>query len=69
MIPIGFLGPLGGMELVIILLIVVLLFGARRIPDLARALGEGISNFRKGIKGADGGANDEGGDGSGKTDQ
>lgn len=41
---------LGTQELVIILVIVVLLFGARKIPDLARGLGEGIRNFRSGMR-------------------
>lgn len=41
---------LGIQELLIILLILVLLFGARKIPELARGLGEGIRNFRAGIK-------------------
>lgn len=46
----GLFGPLGASELLIILLIVVLLFGARKIPDLARGLGEGIRNFRAGLR-------------------
>jgi len=41
---------LGYQELLIILIIVVVLFGAKKIPDLARGLGEGIRNFRSGIK-------------------
>ena len=68
MIPLGLFGPLGATELIIILLIVVLLFGARRIPDLARSLGEGIKNFRTGIKSAEDGAKDDGADGSKTTD-
>jgi sec-independent protein translocase protein TatA len=40
---------LGFSELVIIFLIVVVLFGASRLPQLGRGLGEGISNFRKGL--------------------
>lgn len=44
------LAMLGYQELLIILLIVIVLFGAKRIPDLARGLGEGIRNFRTGIK-------------------
>jgi sec-independent protein translocase protein TatA len=47
---VGLLGGLSGTELLIILLIVVLLFGARRIPELARGLGEGIRNFRSAMK-------------------
>lgn len=43
-------GPVSGWELLVILLIVVLLFGSRRIPDLAKGLGEGIRNFRTAMK-------------------
>ncbi len=42
---------LGFQELVIILLIVVVLFGASRLPQLGRGLGEAISNFKSGLKG------------------
>jgi sec-independent protein translocase protein TatA len=42
---------LGFPELLVILFIVVLIFGTSRIPELGRGLGEGIRNFRKGIKG------------------
>lgn len=44
---------LGGHEWLIILIIVLLLFGTR-IPSLARSLGSGISEFKKGLKGGDG---------------
>ena len=37
-------------ELLIILAIVVLLFGAKKIPDLAKGLGKGIKDFKKAIK-------------------
>ncbi|MCC5906504.1 MAG: twin-arginine translocase TatA/TatE family subunit [Balneolaceae bacterium] len=37
----------GGFEMVIIVLIILLLFGAKRIPELARGLGQGIQEFRK----------------------
>ena len=43
----------GPMELVLILAIVVVIFGASKLPQLGRGLGEGISNFRDGIKGKD----------------
>ncbi len=42
---------LGFPELLLILVIVVIVFGAGRLPQLGRGLGEGISNFREGLKG------------------
>ncbi len=47
------LGPLGMPELLMILLIVVLIFGASKLPLLGKGLGEGIRNFKKGIKSED----------------
>ncbi|MCO8245486.1 MULTISPECIES: twin-arginine translocase TatA/TatE family subunit [unclassified Haladaptatus] len=42
-------GPIpGGAELVVILLIAVLLFGANKIPELARSTGEAMGEFKKG---------------------
>ena len=41
---------LGFQELIIIFLIVILLFGATRLPQIGKGLGEGIRNFKKGIK-------------------
>ena len=40
---------LGVQELLIILLIVLVIFGASKLPKLGRGLGEGISNFKKGL--------------------
>lgn len=45
------MGGLGMPELLIILVIILVLFGSRRIPDLAKGLGEGIRNFKTGIRG------------------
>jgi sec-independent protein translocase protein TatA len=42
----GFLGGLGGGEIVLLVLIILLLFGAKRIPDLARGIGKGIKEFK-----------------------
>ncbi|WP_419233974.1 twin-arginine translocase TatA/TatE family subunit [Aliarcobacter cryaerophilus] len=39
-----------GMELVIIVIIVLILFGGKKIPELAKGLGSGIRNFKKAIK-------------------
>jgi sec-independent protein translocase protein TatA len=41
---------LGATELIVIAVLVVLLFGAAKIPQLGRGLGEGISNFKRGLK-------------------
>lgn len=46
-------GPVGPTELLLILLIVVIIFGARRLPELGKSLGEGIRNFRKSVSGRD----------------
>ena len=40
----------GGFELVIILVVVVLLFGGKKIPELAKGVGKGIKDFKKAIK-------------------
>ena len=44
---------IGPMELVVILGIAMLLFGGKRIPELAKGLGEGIRNFKTALKGDD----------------
>jgi sec-independent protein translocase protein TatA len=41
---------LGIGEILIILVLVVLLFGARRIPEIARGLGQGIREFKREVK-------------------
>lgn len=41
---------LGPTELIIILLIVILLFGARKIPEIAKGLGKGIRDFKGALK-------------------
>jgi sec-independent protein translocase protein TatA len=45
------IGSFGGTELIIALVIILLLFGAKRIPELARGLGSGVREFRKGSRG------------------
>ncbi len=45
--------PFGLTELLIILFIIILLFGAKRLPDLAKGLGGSIKNFKKGLSGED----------------
>lgn len=45
------IGGLGGPELIIVLVILVLLFGAKKIPELAKGLGTGMREFRKSSSG------------------
>jgi len=56
-------GKIGGPELLIILVVLVLLFGAKKLPDLARSIGASAKEFRKGAEegseGADGAAEAE----------
>ena len=41
------MGNIGGPELLLILLIIFVLFGARKLPEIGRGLGQGIREFRK----------------------
>jgi len=47
------LGMFGGQEIWIILLVVVLLFGAKKIPQLMRGIGSGVKEFKEGMKEGD----------------
>lgn len=47
---VGFIGGLGWQETLVILLVILVLFGAKRLPELARSLGQGIREFRKSMK-------------------
>lgn len=44
------LGAIGPNQVIIILVVVVLLFGARKIPQLMRGLGSGVKEFKDGMK-------------------
>ena len=46
-------GSLGFWEIAIITLVILLLFGARKIPELMRGLGKGVKNFKDGVNGID----------------
>ncbi|MBI4394869.1 MAG: twin-arginine translocase TatA/TatE family subunit [Candidatus Omnitrophica bacterium] len=41
----------GPLELLVILLVVLLLFGGKKLPEVGRALGEGIKEFKKALQG------------------
>jgi sec-independent protein translocase protein TatA len=41
---------LGPQEIAIILVLILILFGAKRLPELARSLGQGVKEFRKSVK-------------------
>lgn len=45
-----FLGNLGTGEIIIIALVVLLLFGGKKIPELMRGLGKGVKSFKDGMK-------------------
>lgn len=57
-------GRLGPMELILIFLIVVLLFGSKKIPEIAKGLGKGIRDFKSSL----GGENDSEAKGLAKPD-
>jgi sec-independent protein translocase protein TatA len=42
----AFFGGLGGWEILLIMLVILIFFGAKRIPELARGLGKGIREFK-----------------------
>ncbi len=56
---------LGAPELILIFLVILVLFGAKKIPDLAKGLGTGVKEFRKAMKDAQDTVEDD----SKKTDE
>ena len=44
---------LGTWEIIIIVLVVLLLFGGKKIPELMKGLGKGVKNFKDGVNGID----------------
>ena len=46
-----FIGNLGTGESIIIAIIVLLLFGGKKIPELMKGIGKGVKNFKDGVKG------------------
>ncbi|MDR3245785.1 MAG: twin-arginine translocase TatA/TatE family subunit [Prevotellaceae bacterium] len=46
-----FLGSLGMPEIIVIALVVLLLFGGKKIPELMKGIGKGVKSFKDGVKG------------------
>ena len=57
------IGPLGIPEIIIILLVIMLIFGARRLPEIGTSLGKSIRTFKSAVTGED----DQQGDEAAKT--
>lgn len=49
---------LGGQELIVIALVILLLFGGKKIPELMKGLGKGVKSFKDGVKGVEDTLND-----------
>jgi sec-independent protein translocase protein TatA len=47
----AFLGPIGPPEIIIILIVLLLVFGARRLPEMGRSLGKGMREFKDAVTG------------------
>lgn len=54
------IGGLGYPELLLVLVIVLVVFGASRLPNVGSSLGEAIKNFKKGMKSEDSSKDDKG---------
>ncbi len=52
----AFLGNIGGGEIIVIALIVLLLFGGKKIPELMKGLGKGVKSFKEGMNETEPGA-------------
>ena len=46
----AFIGGLGAQEIFVILLVVLVIFGAKKLPEMARSLGQGVKEFRKSVR-------------------
>ena len=53
--PLGIVGP---MEIVLIALVILLIFGGKKIPELMKGLGQGVKSFKDGLKEVDDELND-----------
>lgn len=50
LMPLAFFQNVGLPELIVILFIILLLFGAKRLPEMMRSIGKGVKEFKKGVK-------------------
>ena len=48
------MGQIGASEIILILLVIIILFGAKKLPEIGSALGKAIREFRKASKGVEG---------------
>ncbi len=49
-VPLAFMGPIGVPELLVVLAIAVFMFGAKKLPEVAKGLGQGIREFKTSLK-------------------
>ncbi|MGH3066296.1 MAG: Sec-independent protein translocase subunit TatA/TatB [Gaiellaceae bacterium] len=56
----AFLGPIGTPELIIIMVVLLLLFGAKRLPEMGRSVGRGMREFKDAVTGDEKQASDAG---------
>jgi sec-independent protein translocase protein TatA len=54
----GFIGNISGTNLILILFLVLILFGAKKIPEFAKGLGDGVREFKKATREIDEAGND-----------
>ncbi len=52
-LPLAFIQNLGTTEVILILLVILLLFGAKRLPELARGVGKSFKEFKRGLRDAE----------------
>jgi sec-independent protein translocase protein TatA len=52
-LPYALFGPIGLPEMLIILVIIMLIFGASRLPEIGKGIGQGIKNFKSSVKDTD----------------
>jgi len=66
---VGILGGIGTPELILIALVVLLLFGGSKIPELMKGVGKGVRGFKEGLKGMEDDINESGKKEQDKTNQ